>query len=527
MAFNPDAFLAKTKQAFDPDAFLATSAPEGRSAEAALEGFGSAATAGYAPQIGALIGGLLPDPGAAQDQELRAKGFSVPEQPGYVERRDALIKRQQGLQEAAPGAYLGGQLGGAIASAPLATKALGLGGKGIGALMKAGAVEGAVQNPGDVEGEINPLQLQERAQGGLAGAATGGAVGAIAKPLEKAASALQPNSLKAFGARKAFKATGPILRDVKKAAARGRIEEIGETLIKKGIVKPGATFEDIADASDNLRGEAGKKISSIYESVHKELKNLDSTKLSADQVNKIQSTMPNAIRIAEELETGLTQELTGSPGGKKALAAASSLLDDLRANGKDTSILTLQSFKEDLDDLLKYNRAISEEPIQKQAIFKIRDAIKNKIQDHISALDGVVGSDKLKKLREANKEYGALAEASRIAKDRVGRESANRTMGLTDTIAGVGGGVGGAVTGGLLSGDVEGALKGAALGSGLGLLNKGARLYGNPAIAKGAYSLGSSLEGLPPGLLQAPQKGLGLLQTPEAGIAINRMRGQR
>lgn len=527
MPFDPDKFLAQ-KPGFDPDAFLAKSEP--RTGEAALEGFGSAALAGYAPQVGAAVGGLIPDPGAAQDEELRAQGFKVSEQPGYTERRDALIQRQEGLQKEASGAYLAGQVGGALASAPMLTRSLGLGGKGVGALMKAGAVEGAIQNPGDVEGQVNPLQLKERAQGAAGGAATAGVMGAVAKPLGVAAKALQPESLKAFGAQKAFKSAGPILKDVRKAAERGRIEKVGEAMIRHNVVKPGATFEDIAEHSNQLKEEAGSAIGNLYKKADDEARAIAASPvagLSPEKQLAFDATELSPTMIADGLDAKFAAELKGRPEGAKTLASIRGVLDDLKMNGEKTDIATLQRFKEDLDDQIKYNRGLLEEPLRKQYLFHIRDEIKNKIQSRIDALDGVLGSSKLKDLKDANDAYGTWAEVSRISKDRVNRESANRMMSLTDTMAGVGGGVGGAITGGLLGGDPESALKGAAIGAGAGLLNKGGRLYGNPILARGAYGLGSALDQLPPGLMQAPQKAMGLLQTPEAGVMINRLRGQK
>ena len=84
--------------------------------------------------------------------------------------------------------------------------------------------------------------------------------------------------------------------------------------------------------------------------------------------------------------------------------------------------------------------------------------------------------------------------------------------------AGVGGASAGAVTGGLLQGDIEGGLKGAALGAGLGLLNKGARQYGNPVLTSALYKTGKGLAAIPSPVSTAAEKLGGLLTSRPAAL---------
>lgn len=177
--------------------------PKSSMADTALEGFGKGASLGYLPQmqagvekatdaIGDLKDKALQTIGLDQltslDAQLRKQGFKLPDST-YVEVRDSNIKRQAqqakdnpitaGVSNVAGGVATG------IATAPLmawanGAKAVTLGGKiGQGMLQGArtGIVYGAAANPGDIEGEISPLQLQDRGvnafKGGLLGAGLG------------------------------------------------------------------------------------------------------------------------------------------------------------------------------------------------------------------------------------------------------------------------------------------------------------------------------------------------------------------
>lgn len=110
--FNPDEYLAKKTQ-FNPDAYLAKKSAEqapteqapppleSSAAEAALQGFGQGGTLGYLPELQAGLAKVL-----------------EPETP-YAKLKEYFGQRNTALKEEHPSATLAGQLGGAIASAPL------------------------------------------------------------------------------------------------------------------------------------------------------------------------------------------------------------------------------------------------------------------------------------------------------------------------------------------------------------------------------------------------------------------------
>lgn len=474
--------------------------------EAGLQGFGQAATMGYLPQLQAAVGGLIPDPNKGLDEELAKKGFKVEQsKDNYLARRDSALMRDQALKEENPGSYLAGQVGGVIATAPMVGSKLaklpGLGKTAAslgGRLLQGaagGAVQGAVQNPGDTQGEIDPLQIEERKANAGKGAALGAAAQLGGEIIGKGADLIKntPKAMEDWAALKAFKSAGGVKKHWEAAERGVGADEIGKEMIKQGVVKPGATYEDIAKSAGALKQKAGNVISSAY----KEATDIVSdpkfqASLSPQQQALLVKTDLNAVQIADDLEHSLAQQFKGRAGGTKALGEVRATLDELRQNGS-ASMETLQSFKGDLDHMINYNKALSDQPAAKQALKSVRDEIKNRMQARLDALDNILGSDRLGSLKEANRQYGIWANAEGAAKDRVLRENANRFLSPSDYFSGGMGAVAGFASGDSL----EGKLKNAAIGSTLGLANKGMRLYGNPVAAKAALGVGGALGKIP------------------------------
>lgn len=185
MPFDPDQYLQAKQPAFNPDSYLSSkqAAPEksaGNPAMAALEGFGQTATMGYLPQIQAAVEKILPNPTADADAKLKQLGIGVPDD-SYVSMRDQNIARQKRESQENPTAALVGKAAGIAAPMLLgggeaeATKFLPAVGKGA----AIGAATGAVYNPGDTAGQLDPLQLEDRAKNAALGAAVGGVASGI------------------------------------------------------------------------------------------------------------------------------------------------------------------------------------------------------------------------------------------------------------------------------------------------------------------------------------------------------------
>jgi hypothetical protein len=488
--------------------------------EAALQGFGQAATLGYLPQLqagaekirsaidtGAAKLGIGPETPEMNEERLRKQGFKIsgPDN-SYVAQRDAAIKRDQALKEEHPGSYLAGQVGGIVATAPaigggltklpgMAKTAASFGGRVLQGAA-GGAAQGALQNPGDTEGEIDPLQIEERKSNAKTGAMLGAVAQVGTEAIKNGADLVtsMPGRMKDWAALKSFKSAGGVKKHWEAAERGVGAEEIGKEMLKQGVVKPGATYEDIAKSAGDLKQKAGRVIGDTYEEATKIVSDPNfQAALSPQHQTLLAQTELNATKIADDLEQSLTAQLTGKAGGSKALAGVKSVLDELRQNGQNVSIEKLQEFKSGVDDLIRYNKDLADLPVAKQYMKVVRDELKSRMESRLGALDKILGSERVGSLKEANRQYGIWANAESAARDRVMRENANRFLSPSDYFTG---GLG--MAAGFASGDsLESRVKNAAIGGTAALANKGMRLYGNPVVAKAALGAGELMSRIP------------------------------
>jgi hypothetical protein len=114
------------------------------------------------------------------------EGFlrSLPPGTTYEEAVKKVRERYKKAEEANPGFYRSGELGGALLSALVpGVGAIGGGGKGIAALAKGGAIQGALSGLGEGEGLSD--MAEKAIEGGVGGALIGGTLGAAGKGLGK------------------------------------------------------------------------------------------------------------------------------------------------------------------------------------------------------------------------------------------------------------------------------------------------------------------------------------------------------
>ena len=543
-AFDPDKFLAETapKSGFDPDKFLAETEhlqpkETDRSFDpmAALQGYGNAATFGYLPQLQGMAGAatdiVFGDPNAEVDAELRKQGFTInaPKGPsGYLEHRDAAVQRQDELAAASPVSYGAGSVLGAVALPGLATAKAAKAAQSAGMLVNAGkaagygALTGALENPGDVKGEMG-LQLDERLQGAKMGAALGGAGVVGGKVLEKAGSAIASagKNLASKANIKAFDALGGVLKSQKYNASRmvksdaskvltaeeiannvkpemmNMAEKIGRTLKESGIVKPGATFDDIAVATAKNAEESGKEIGDIYKAVTAQVKNPEvMSSLSPEVAKKVYDTTFKPTQWANEMKESLKNKYKGRGGFSNGVSKVESFIDDIAQYGDESDILAMQQAKVDAQNLINFEKlqGNGKIPPGMEIMDDIRNDLSERIQNHISALDEAFGSKKIDQLRKANERYSVFAEANNIVQDRLNRERVNRTFGLIDTGLAAPSLVGAA--GDFSQGDFEGGAKKVALAGATAVASRTARRYGNPVMSS-AYGLASKMAGVP------------------------------
>lgn len=463
MAFNPDEYLQKNKPQFDPDAYLAKDekpkGTSGKSLQAGLEAYGNTALMGYLPHVQAA---LTPDPNKYLDEELRQKGFKIsqPKMPSYTERRDENLKRlEQQAVENPTASKIGtalGVVGGALATAPFSGTAQGLSAaQRFKQAATVGGVMGALQNPGDVEGEIHPIQPESRLKNAGLGIGTGLVAQGLAEGVSKVGSGIS-SWLKGKSNEKAVAAIGANKADMKFLGPKG-VDQLGQETLKKEIVTPLSTPKSILEKAENSKEVVGDQIGKIIRMADDAgAPKIDGAKIG---LNLLDDAEIQAARTTPEMGSMVN--------------AAERSAESLASNGEMT-LKQAHDLRRRVDQSIKFNRKRGElPPGTQEVLYKVRDALNTAINDGVNESVGA-GTDVLKKL---NSEYSKLSKIQKIAENRVAMNSSNRAIGLTDTIAAAAGGAIGNEIGG-----PEGSVIGTLVG---GALNKTGRTFGASVQATG------------------------------------------
>lgn len=459
-----------------------TSKPQGSAPEALIQGFGQAATMGYLPQIQAAvepaIQGLLGD---NTDEQLKAQGFTIQE-PNYTQRRDQYIKEQQALAEASPIASTIGQVAGGLTSGIASgglfggARAAGLVGR-LGQAAKAGALQGTVRNPGDVEGEVSLIQPQERLKNVALDAATGAVfqgglegVGSIGKALKAA-----PGTLKTFSELKALKASGAMLKDFKSAISKGKAASLGQAAIDEGVLAIGDDIANIAKKARVVKNEIGNNIQNIYS--------------QADQLNPEGIDL---VSITNTLKESTDKKLKGIVGGTKLKERIYEVLNEIGDNGT-VSMEKLREIRSSIDDNINFAKRQNDMPKLQAELTDIRNRIQQEIKGKLTEIDNANGTQLAEAFTKENRRYSNMADLSKIASEKTAREESNASFGLRERMAGgIGAIVGGGVGAGI--GGPVGAAVGAGVGAGLNTITtKLARQYGTPFVAITANKIAKKL----------------------------------
>ncbi len=487
--------VAESKPAFDPNAPhevvqdpVAPPAPG--IAQTALEHGANGLLMGYLPQVEAGVQSLA---------------TSKP----YLQARDENVKRLAAEQAANPktaiASTIGGGLAGAVATPELSLmKGAGLL-KSIGQGAVYGAGYGALQNPGDVEGKIDPVQLGARVQNAKTGAITGGVTGGVTKTVGSGIEALAnaSKSARELAQTQAVRSSGAMLKDFRQLNGKGRTNELGQWMLDNGIVNFGDKVGDVAKKSDAIKGTAGKQLDKIYQSGM----NLDNAGENLSKMNpelreglltKLQSAGFDPARDKEGILNAARNSLGVDVDKNQALGKLGAYLDELASEHQGVLPTKLSNdVKGAMDKKINYSRNPSNpEPTSETAFLAGRREIQKKIENEIDLLGQMRGDPAAaQSLKAANKNYGNASQISQMANDRVARDSANRMISLTDTIAG-GAGAG---AGALVGGDArERAEHGAEAALAMGLLNHLGRKYGPSTLATGANALQYPLKATQP-----------------------------
>lgn len=498
---------------------------------------------GFGDEVGALIQADLAGAGGLWDalQGKRSVGEAI---GGALDTYRGARGENRQIRDAAweqqPWAYGPGYGAGTVASMALPLGHLaGLVRKGPGLMRMAGRgllggfEQGAAAAVGGSDADLASGNLggllRDVGAGGLGGAAFGGALAPVAKLAEKVAPQVGQ-----FAYRRAVKAAGPMLKDVRALQRGGRLESVGKKLLEMGLIPNGAGVERIAENVEHAANARGADVGSI-------LGELDSLLPAAAEssapaglrrtLTPAELSTPNGLtRLPPALEgrpmgdfpgrpeliaasgtvnqrvagleaaRGATQDLPGFNPAKVATRLRSEILDQLRDQpalqslipGVEKEIQNLEALgdrrlaftrandiKRGYDKLLNWTK---EQTPAKELLKQIRGIINEEIENGADAAASATGNEGLLgRFRSAKRDYGDLSQVAEFARDQVARREANRFISPSDYGMGIASGLAGFVSGHPTLGGLLGLVGTAG--------NKLARERGNSVVANGALGL--------------------------------------
>jgi hypothetical protein len=351
--------------------------------------------------------------------------------------------------------------------------------------LKSGAILGGLSNPGSNEGEIEPLQLEDRAENALAGGVLGGLTGAAFE-----GAAIKAPQMKEWLKKKAADSSFNSLRAAKKFTDRLRkgesteigmdmldrkltggvpksrdamLNEVDDILQEQGKIK-GQIFDDITDAEMQIQKSTGMTGGIDKEMVADKImeKTVDFSEAGNKQLNN---------KIFEELD-----DFLNAGAGRKPLDLKTA--DEVRAkigakmekNGAWKRLKRGEPTEDDLFQAAKY------------------DVMSEAILDYATGIAKASGKESTAaSLIDMKKTYSQFKKIKDMLRNSTSAAQANRGYGLTEQIGtGVGSLVGMATGGGPVSTAVGGAL-------GAGVANT-VKKYGNQAAASGYNMLSKNAD---------------------------------
>jgi len=482
----------------------------------AIEQAGQAVSLGYLPQITAAIESPFDEESRAYlnapikdifDPEFRekaAKGRGIDKT--YQQIRDEKIAQYEKGKEVNPisgGVGTGLGIVGSVASVPakLFGGAATLGQAAMSGL-KGGAVYGALSNPGDVAGEVSPLQLGERgfnATTGALGGALGGAAGfGIGKAIEKI-----PAKLNEFAGERAYKALGRGTKKEAEALGKEGIQKIGQTALKENVIGV------IPKSKQALAESVDDGIKKVGEALGDNVDKLDN--FEQELMSKGERIGLSKINLAEELEQRLTDK---SIGGSEAVNnAVSKRLDFILGSegGESFGIKEAQKLKEKLGNKVPWSKlkisGRADLTPEQLVDLEMYNMLSERTLSYADALADRIGGDTSSRVKELRDMYSQFMRMKKLTDSEAARELTNRIVSPSDLAIGAIGGIASAGD----SGDPLKSLGTAALLSGG---HKFAREYGSQVAARGASALANKM---------APVIGGFTKNLPKAGFQLGQL----
>lgn len=329
----------------------------------------------------------------------------------YDQSRDEARAANKRAQEANPWTYGGGEVAGAVLPAVLS------GGESILAptTIKGMAALGAVNAAGTSEESEVPGLLRDMAIGGTIGAGAG----AAGKLVSKGASMLRADELADVAQTRGAKALGTPKRMWSDPKLAAQAKSDAQLLLDADVIKPTASFSDMAENVSKLKGDTGKAIGDYLESVDMRGKFFDVNKAVAD----LNSMRPRSSTTGKILKGGAYDDI------HRTIDTA---IDTVKAHGsKSLSFEDANSVKGVLQDLANWNSNKDATLLDKKVAGTFRQSVDDALESvsntprNAESFENFLGDKKL---------YGATNRAEDSLWGRVGADNANKSASLTDMV---------------------------------------------------------------------------------------------
>lgn len=375
---------------------------------------------------------------------LYAAGGELGRQAVANERYDGEKLVAAGLH----GALVGGALGGAGSLAAT------------GARVAASKVAGASLDAA--------ITLAERVGGKASTVAKEGEL--LEQKIARLVDAVSPGGAGSFGAEKALKSTGGTQKQLGKVldASEGvqrKAQEILEQRIPEALGRErGAILSrpEMAEAMPAVLRQEGERIGGS-------LRALDAAGAEG----------PSVRRIVDEARSTILADLKANVFAKREADALEGAINGLRGyEGGAMKFEGLHELSSRLGETIRGKMGVEAE-----ALGKFRGLIEAEIERAGDAAASKVGGGFADAYREAKRGYAAAKMLDKAIKTGVERETANRSLGLSEQLGMLGGGGLGATVGGMVAGPAGAAVGGAVGGMAQAYANNLARRYGDQAAA--------------------------------------------
>lgn len=302
-----------------------------------------------------------------------------------------------------------------------------------------GAIIGAVQNPGEKAGVIDPLQLDQRAEqakfGGMIGAGVQTGIEGI-----KGISSLK-DSIKDFAAHRMEKQIGAdTATQSKKLIKSGKDGAIGRQLLDEGDIGP---FDKPKQINDKLEARANELVNQLQGHIDEADKILQ-----RPEGFNMENATPEEIALAKKgyvqtsdikdlLIKDLRKQYEGVP--EEEIAPAIDKIETwFKDRPEDMNTQEWQKMKTSLNKFLRdsdFYRSV-EPGLKKQGLLAVRKGAKEAIEQKSNAAADIIGGEKGPTIKETNRKLGNILQAQDVNQDKLYRDAGNRSLSASDYWAG-------------------------------------------------------------------------------------------